>query len=149
MGASPALSGKNDAGGRPSSSACSVPPVYHPPAVAAALSRSNDTHAAQPDSPDTLSSCERAKAHIVWNSVEAFDLLAIPDSSGSERAARRKQSDKRKRRYRRSVEIRINWLQPHVNGFKDWLTRRNYSPATRVNRDDVVLLRKEAFDALG
>lgn len=37
---------------------------------------------------------------------------------------------KRKRRHRRSVEIRINWLQPHVDCFKDWLTRRNYSPAT-------------------
>jgi len=37
---------------------------------------------------------------------------------------------KRKRRHRRSVDVRINWLQPHVHGFKDWLTQRNYSPAT-------------------
>ena len=37
---------------------------------------------------------------------------------------------KRKRRHRRSVDVRINWLQPHVDGFKDWLAQRNYSPAT-------------------
>lgn len=37
---------------------------------------------------------------------------------------------KRKRRHRRSVDVRINWLQPHVDGFRDWLGRRNYSPAT-------------------
>lgn len=37
---------------------------------------------------------------------------------------------KRKRRHRRSVDVRINWLQPHADGFKDWLTRRNYSSAT-------------------
>lgn len=36
----------------------------------------------------------------------------------------------RKRRHRRSVDVRINWLQPHVDGFKDWLAQRNYSPAT-------------------
>lgn len=37
---------------------------------------------------------------------------------------------KRKRRHRRSVDVRINWLQPHADGFKDWLAQRNYSPAT-------------------
>ena len=37
---------------------------------------------------------------------------------------------KRKRRHRRGVDVRINWLQPHADGFKDWLDRRNYSPAT-------------------
>lgn len=37
---------------------------------------------------------------------------------------------KRKRRHRRSVDVRISWLQPHVDGFRDWLGRRNYSPAT-------------------
>lgn len=37
---------------------------------------------------------------------------------------------KRKRRHHRSVDIRINWLQPHADSFKDWLARRNYSPAT-------------------
>lgn len=37
---------------------------------------------------------------------------------------------KRKRRHRRSVDVRINWLQPHVDGFRSWLGRRNYSPAT-------------------
>ena len=37
---------------------------------------------------------------------------------------------KRKRRHRRSVEIRINWLQPHADGFKDWLAQQTYSPAT-------------------
>lgn len=37
---------------------------------------------------------------------------------------------KRKRRHRRSVDVRINWLQPHADGFKDWLTQRKYSPAT-------------------
>jgi integrase/recombinase XerD len=37
---------------------------------------------------------------------------------------------KRKRRHRRSVDVRLNWLQPHVDGFRDWLGRRNYSPAT-------------------
>lgn len=37
---------------------------------------------------------------------------------------------KQKRRHRRSVDVRINWLQPHVDGFKDWLTQRKYSPAT-------------------
>ena len=37
---------------------------------------------------------------------------------------------KRKRRHRRSVDVRINWLQPHANGFKDWLAQRNYSAAT-------------------
>lgn len=37
---------------------------------------------------------------------------------------------KRKRRHRRSVDVRINWLQPHVDGFRNWLGRRNYSPAT-------------------
>ncbi|RDJ04757.1 tyrosine-type recombinase/integrase [Rhizobium grahamii] len=39
---------------------------------------------------------------------------------------------KRKYRHRRSVDVRINWLQPHVNGFKHWLVERNYSPATIV-----------------
>lgn len=39
---------------------------------------------------------------------------------------------KRKRRHRRSVDIRINWLQPHADGFKDWLSKRNYTPATIV-----------------
>ena len=39
---------------------------------------------------------------------------------------------KRKRRHRRSVDVRINWLQPHAEGFKDWLAERNYSPATIV-----------------
>jgi site-specific recombinase XerD len=37
---------------------------------------------------------------------------------------------RRKRRHRRSVDVRTNWLQPHVDGFKDWLARRKYSPAT-------------------
>lgn len=37
---------------------------------------------------------------------------------------------KRKRRHRRSVDIRINWLQPHADGFKEWLAERNYTPAT-------------------
>ncbi|SKA39481.1 tyrosine-type recombinase/integrase [Consotaella salsifontis] len=37
---------------------------------------------------------------------------------------------KRKRRHRRSVDVRINWLQPHADGFKDWLAQRKYSPAT-------------------
>ena len=39
---------------------------------------------------------------------------------------------KRKRRHRRSVDVRINWLQPHVDGFKDWLSQRNYSPTTII-----------------
>lgn len=26
--------------------------------------------------------------------------------------------------------MRINWLQPHADGFKGWLAQRNYSPAT-------------------
>lgn len=39
---------------------------------------------------------------------------------------------RRKRRHRRSVDVRLNWLQPHVDGFRDWLGRRNYSPATIV-----------------
>ncbi|MDH6269937.1 hypothetical protein M2360_005375 [Rhizobium sp. SG_E_25_P2] len=39
---------------------------------------------------------------------------------------------KRKYRHRRSVDVRINWLQPHVDGFKHWLGRRNYSAATIV-----------------
>ncbi|KUM28379.1 integrase [Mesorhizobium loti] len=39
---------------------------------------------------------------------------------------------KRKRRHRRSVDVRINWLHPHVDGFRDWLGTRNYSPATIV-----------------
>lgn len=37
---------------------------------------------------------------------------------------------KRKRKHRRSVDARINWLQPHANNFKDWLAQRNYSSAT-------------------
>lgn len=37
---------------------------------------------------------------------------------------------KRKRRHRRSVDIRINWLRPHADGFKAWLSQQNYSPAT-------------------
>lgn len=37
---------------------------------------------------------------------------------------------KRKYRHRRSVDVRISWLQPHVNGFKHWLAKRNYSTAT-------------------
>lgn len=39
---------------------------------------------------------------------------------------------KRKRRHRRSVDVRINWLQPHADSFKDWLAKRNYSPATII-----------------
>ena len=39
---------------------------------------------------------------------------------------------KRKYRHRRSVDVRITWLQPHVNGFKHWLGQRNYSGATIV-----------------
>jgi site-specific recombinase XerD len=37
---------------------------------------------------------------------------------------------KRKRWHRRSVDVRINWLQPHIDGLKDWLAQRSYSPAT-------------------
>ena len=37
---------------------------------------------------------------------------------------------KRKRRHRRSVDVRINWLQPHADGFKDRLVKRKYTPAT-------------------
>ncbi|WP_247513412.1 tyrosine-type recombinase/integrase [Bradyrhizobium sp. 157] len=36
---------------------------------------------------------------------------------------------KRKRRHRRSVDVRINWLQPHVDD-KDWLSQRKYTLAT-------------------
>jgi integrase/recombinase XerD len=39
---------------------------------------------------------------------------------------------KRKRRHRRSVDVRITWLQPHVDGFRSWLAQRSYSPATTV-----------------
>ena len=39
---------------------------------------------------------------------------------------------KRKHRHRCSVDVRLNWLQPHVDGFRGWLGRRNYSPATIV-----------------
>ena len=39
---------------------------------------------------------------------------------------------KRKRRHSRSVDVRINWLQPHAEGFKEWLDERNYSPATII-----------------
>lgn len=39
---------------------------------------------------------------------------------------------KRKRRHRRSVDVRIMWLQPHVDGFRSWLAQRSYSPATTV-----------------
>lgn len=39
---------------------------------------------------------------------------------------------KRKYRHRRSVDVRITWLQPHVDGFKHWLGQRNYSAATIV-----------------
>ena len=39
---------------------------------------------------------------------------------------------KRKYRHRRSVDVRITWLQPHVYGFKLWLGQRNYSAATIV-----------------
>lgn len=39
---------------------------------------------------------------------------------------------KRKRRHRRSVEVRINGLQPHAEDFKDRLDERNYTPATII-----------------
>lgn len=39
---------------------------------------------------------------------------------------------KRKYTHRRSVDVRTNWLQPHVDGFKHWLDQKNYSPATIV-----------------
>lgn len=39
---------------------------------------------------------------------------------------------KRKYRHRRSVDVRITWLQPHVDGFKRWLGQRSYSAATIV-----------------
>lgn len=39
---------------------------------------------------------------------------------------------KRKRRHRRSVDVRVNWLQPHAVGFRDWLDGQNYSPATII-----------------
>lgn len=37
---------------------------------------------------------------------------------------------KRKRRHGRNVAVRLNWLQPHADGFKHWLAQRKYSPAT-------------------
>lgn len=37
---------------------------------------------------------------------------------------------KQKRKNRRSVDIRLNWLQPHVDGFRAWLSARKYAPAT-------------------
>ncbi|NDV89527.1 tyrosine-type recombinase/integrase [Aurantimonas aggregata] len=37
---------------------------------------------------------------------------------------------KPKRWHRRSVETRLVWLQPHVDGFRHWLERQHYSPAT-------------------
>ncbi|WP_234894873.1 tyrosine-type recombinase/integrase [Agrobacterium vitis] len=58
-------------------------------------------------------------------------MFNTPDFSGAD-----KQLEvivtKRKYRHRRSINVRINWLQPHVDGFKEWLSQRNYSPATIV-----------------
>lgn len=34
------------------------------------------------------------------------------------------------RRHRPSVDVRISWLQPHADSFKDWLAQQNYTPAT-------------------
>lgn len=58
-------------------------------------------------------------------------MFNTPDFSGAD-----KQLEvivtKRKYRHRRSINVRINWLQPHVDGFREWLSQRNYSPATIV-----------------
>jgi hypothetical protein len=39
---------------------------------------------------------ERAKTHIVWNSIEAFDLLDAPNRLGVNKQLEGKQSDKTK-----------------------------------------------------
>ena len=67
-----------------------------------------------------------------WNGFETFDLLDAPDFSGANKQIEENRMTKRKYRHRRSVGVRINWLQPHIDGFNGWLSQRNYSPATIV-----------------
>jgi hypothetical protein len=55
-----------------------------------------------------------------------------PDFPGANKQIEEISVTKRKYRHRRSVDVRINWLQPHVDGFKEWLSQQNYSPATIV-----------------
>ena len=55
-----------------------------------------------------------------------------PDFPGANKQNEEISVKKRKYRHRRSVDVRINWLQPHVDGFKEWLSQRNYSPSTIV-----------------
>ncbi|MCY1489844.1 Tyrosine recombinase XerC [compost metagenome] len=53
-----------------------------------------------------------------------------PEFPGANKQIEEISVTKRKYRHRRSVDVRINWLQPHVDGFKHWLVQRNYSTAT-------------------
>ena len=55
-----------------------------------------------------------------------------PDFPGANKQNEEISVKKRKYRHRRSVDVRITWLQPHVDGFKHWLGHRNYSAATIV-----------------
>lgn len=57
-------------------------------------------------------------------------MLDAPDFTGTNNQIEENSVTKRKYRHRRSVDVRINWLQPNVDGFKHWLVQRNYSAAT-------------------
>ena len=57
-------------------------------------------------------------------------MFDTPDFTGTNDQIEENSVTKRKYRHRRSVDVRINWLQPHVGGFKHWLVQRNYSAAT-------------------
>ncbi|MFG1275730.1 tyrosine-type recombinase/integrase, partial [Xanthobacter flavus] len=79
---------------------------------------------------DTVGAGRASKMPIAWNGIETFGLLDAPGAPGVNRQLEGTRMTKRKRRHRRSVDIRINWLQPHVEGFKNWLAQRKYTPAT-------------------
>ena len=115
-----------------------------PPSPRSAPPRRVTLPLSQPPCPDptTLTEPDTGTDHVVVGlgsrvqnacrveCIEIFDLLGVPDFPGVKKQFEGKQGDKRKRKHRRSVDARINWLQPHADGFKDWLDRRNYSPAT-------------------
>ncbi|WP_258580731.1 hypothetical protein [Mesorhizobium sp. AR02] len=93
-----------------------------------------------PDAQDTLRVPLLANPGVMLEKLPADAGMALkppiccyaPDFPGVNKQIEEISVTKRKYRHRRSVDVRINWLQPHVDRFKEWLSQQNYSPATIV-----------------
>ncbi|ABR63824.1 hypothetical protein BMJ34_22955 [Sinorhizobium medicae] len=58
----------------------------------------------------------RQVARYRWKGFGTSDLFDTPDFPGTNKQIEENRVIKRKRRHRRSADVRINWLQPHADG---------------------------------